>query len=108
MEIGLKTDIGSSLSIDETSISSSISFQEATNVLPAGKRLDEESPPQGSIGRVSRDTSMPYSDRIRVFKDNRLPVKKSLSIWRLFWIAFKYSLNYPYCGSRNISRLRNL
>ena len=88
LETGLKTDIRSGLSVDETSIFSSINFREATNVMPAGKHMDDETPSQSSIGNISRDTSMQYSDRIRVFKDNRLPPKKSLSIWRLFWNAF--------------------
>ena len=88
LERGLRTDLASGLSIDETSISGRVSFQEATNIASEGKSTHNEIPSQDSIGSVSPGSSMRYSDRIRVFKDNRLPAKKSLSIWELFWIAF--------------------
>lgn len=89
LERGLKTDLKAGLSLDETSISDKISFVEATQ--PA--KYDNSSS-AGQITERNRYNSAihggfeQYYDRKRVFQDNRLPSKKSLSIWRLFWNAY--------------------
>ena len=87
LERGLKTDVVAGLSVDETTISDSIDFEEATRS-PSSKH-PQSRPIIGQENIVS-DHEVPgqYHDRKRIFKDNRLPTKKSLSIWRLFWNAY--------------------
>lgn len=87
LEKGLKTDIVAGLSVDETLISERISFEEATRPNKSKETLTRPVSAEEVI--LSKDeVSGQYHDRIRVFSDNRLPTKKSLSIWRLFWNAF--------------------
>lgn len=88
LEKGLKTDLTAGLSIDECSISEKVSFEDATQFA----KYEQTSNVPPTIERDSiatnHDRSGQYCDRKRVFQDNRLPTKKSLSIWRLFWNAF--------------------
>lgn len=87
LERGLQTDLVAGLSVDENSISEKVSFEEARQCAKQKK-----APGQGTIvGEdvlvTDRERKGQYHDRIRIFQDNRLPAKKSLSIWRLFWNA---------------------
>lgn len=87
LEKGLKTDIVAGLSVDETSISERIGFEEATRPDKSKETLVTRS---HSTDIISPKDEVPgqYHDRKRVYKDNRLPTKKSLSIWRLFRNAY--------------------
>ncbi len=88
IELGLQTDTIAGLSIDETSVSKKVSFEEATTSARLIKK-DATRPLLGPDNSVSNhEISRQYQDRKRIFKDNRLPAKKSVSIWRLFWNAF--------------------
>lgn len=94
LEKGLKTDLVAGLSVDESSISDRISFEEATRAAESKKPLDAT--PLSPLSPLSpleeklpeQPISGQFHDRKRVYKENRLPTKKSLSIWRLFWNAF--------------------
>lgn len=91
LERGLKTDIVAGLSVDETSIGERVTFEEATRSGRSGKvekRLLDEPKASGDVITTHDEVPEQYQDRKRIFKDNRLPAKKSLSIWRLFWNAF--------------------
>ena len=88
LERGLKTDVVAGLSVDETSIPDMINFEEATQPAKFKETFDAKSPSPRGIPGAGQDISGQYHDRKRVFKDNRLPVKKPLSIWKLFWNAF--------------------
>ena len=88
LERGLKTDIVAGLSVDEVSISEKINFEEAIQSARTRK-------PPGAGTVIAQDVTVSdhevkgqFHDRIRIFKDNRLPTKRSLSIWKLFWNAF--------------------
>lgn len=88
LERGLQTDVVAGLSVDEVSISERISFEEATQCASTRK-------PPGAGTLIAQDVMAKdhevkgqYHDRIRIFRNNRLPTKKSLSIWKLFWNAF--------------------
>lgn len=88
LERGLQTDLVAGLSVDETSISDSVDFEDATRS-PYSKKSPSSGPVIGQETIVSgHEVQGQYHDRRRIFKDNRLPTKKSLSIWRLFWNAF--------------------
>ena len=88
LELGLQTDIIAGLSIDETSVSRKVSFEEATKSARLPQK-DAIRPLLGYDSTVSNHENLrQYQDRKRIFKDNRLPAKKSVTIWRLFWNAF--------------------
>ncbi|KAL2043042.1 hypothetical protein N7G274_004101 [Stereocaulon virgatum] len=88
LERGLQTDIVAGLSVDEDSISTRVSFEEATQYARQKKPPDSGPVIGQDIAVTDHERKGQYHDRIRVYKDNRLPTKKSLSIWRLFWNAF--------------------
>ena len=87
LEKGLQTDVQAGLSVDEKTVTTKVTFEEATQYARQRK-------PTASGLVINSDATVPdgrlegqYHDRIRVFNDNRVPAKKSLSIWRLFWNA---------------------
>lgn len=88
LEKGLKSDITAGLSLDESSISEKISFEDATQSTKYNQSSSVVFTIEKDGAATNNDESGQYCDRIRVFRDNRLPIKKSLSIWRLFWNAY--------------------
>ena len=88
LEKGLKTDVVAGLSIDETTINDKITFDEAT-IAGLGKKQTREGRIISENGPViGSEVAEQFRDRKRVYKDNRVPTKKPLSIWRLFWNAY--------------------
>jgi Ca2+-transporting ATPase len=86
LERGLHANRKTGLSVDETQVSGRISFEEATgrsdkSVTEASTSHQESKTPTGRGGQ-------PYEDRLRVFKDNRIPQKKGKSLLQLMWITF--------------------
>ena len=88
LERGLQTDIKAGLSVDETTLSQRVSFDEATQYARQRKGLGCGTVINQEVMVMDHEVKGQYHDRIRTFKDNRLPAKRSLSIWRLFWNAF--------------------
>ena len=90
LEKGLRTDTHTGLSIDETSLDGKVSFKEAVQ---AGSMTDNELGPvkRRTTGTMAESPELPeaaFSDRKGIYKDNRLPEKKSKTIWELAWIAY--------------------
>ena len=102
LENGLQTDLHAGLSVDETTLQNKVSFDDATAAAkkPAssGRIVPRE---EGLI--TQHNVSGQYADRHRVFKDNRLPVKKPVSIWRLFWNAYNDRILMLLTGAAIIS-----
>ena len=88
LERGLHTDVVAGLSVDETSIPERISFEDATQWARTKKPPDAGMVIAQDVLVTDHEVKGQYHDRIRIFNDNRLPAKKSLSIWKLFWNAF--------------------
>ncbi|KAI4125997.1 MAG: hypothetical protein LQ338_003979 [Usnochroma carphineum] len=88
LERGLQTDLVAGLSVDETSISESISFEEATSTEGSKKPAHARPFIAQDVVVTDREVKGQFYDRRRIFKDNRLPAKKAVSIWRLFWNAY--------------------
>ena len=88
LERGLQTDMVAGLSVDEVSIAEKISFEEATQSARTTKPQNTGTLIAQDVMVTDHEVKGQYHDRIRIFKDNRLPTKKSLSIWKLFWNAF--------------------
>ncbi|KAF2275565.1 calcium-translocating P-type ATPase [Westerdykella ornata] len=90
LEAGLRTDRNAGLSVDEQHLDGTISFDEATT----HRRSHGPSKSNPDMG-VSHAATEPihhgdnsFSDRKRIFSDNRLPVRKPKSIFQLAWIAY--------------------
>lgn len=85
IEKGLRTSLSAGLSVDESRLDGSISYQDATATEP--KATYSECPqPRGTSS--DKDIQGQFADRLRVFKDNRLPERKPDSIWILIWRAY--------------------
>jgi len=80
LERGLQTDIVAGLSMDETSAIRNVDFEEATQASKTKKLVER-------ISTGNQQIRGQYHDRKRIYSDNRLPIKKSASIWRLFFNA---------------------
>ncbi|RFU35330.1 hypothetical protein B7463_g961, partial [Scytalidium lignicola] len=98
LEKGLRTDRKVGLSVDEVNLDGIVTFEEAIAVAN-GKAVPDTSENSKtpiiatvSHGTVSSSRSKrepdAYSDRKRVFGDNRLPVKKGKSFFELMWITY--------------------
>lgn len=87
LEKGLRTDRNAGLSVDETSLGGTISFDEAkTGTVHISDK--EKITPVKSVGTGKSGSGASYIDRKRVFSDNRLPEKKTKSLLELAWITY--------------------
>ncbi|CDM28491.1 hypothetical protein DTO013E5_1052 [Penicillium roqueforti] len=96
LEKGLRTDIKSGLSVDETNLDGTVSFDEVvTPTTPASgtnmpKSASPTKPPppttEGSV--ITQHNGENFVDRRRIYGDNRLPERKLKTIWELAWIAY--------------------
>lgn len=97
LEKGLRTDRRSGISVDETDLDGTVSFEEARAA--AGKQTSPSDDLKTSVARVDTKSTTQstrrdapaadrFFDRKRVFKDNRLPVKKGKNIFQLMWITY--------------------
>ena len=87
LERGLQTDLVAGLSVDEVSISEKVSFEEARQCAREKKAAGAGKIVEQNVMVTDHERKGQYHDRKRTFKDNRLPAKNPLSIWRLFWNA---------------------
>ncbi|OLN87254.1 Calcium-transporting ATPase 2-like protein 3 [Colletotrichum chlorophyti] len=91
LEKGLRTDRRAGLSLDESRFDGAISFEEA---VAAGRKLQSSSEPLPTDAlqqdAIQHDgAGKGFDDRKRVFGQNVLPERKSLSLLQLAWIAMK-------------------
>ena len=91
IEKGLRTNRKAGLSNDEQQLEGQVTFEEATNVtFPADADKADVEVLATEAAAVPPDTSKDtFTERKRVYKDNRLPEKKSKSFLKLAWIAYK-------------------
>jgi P-type Ca2+ transporter type 2C len=82
---GLRTSITAGLSVDEVHLDGQVTFAEAVG--SDGKKFDEVSLDRQDI-EASREVAGQFEDRLRVFKDNRLPERKPNGIWVLIWRTY--------------------
>ena len=82
IERGLQSDVKAGLSVDETSVQSRVTFEQAT-------RRDSDNFPQELItSHASQPGSESFVDRIRVYGRNILPAKKATPLWKLVFNAY--------------------
>lgn len=90
IEKGLRTSRRSGLSTDEMDLEGYVSFDDAVAAHAAGKEsgVGKEALESGNTTSTHHVKEEPFADRKRIFRDNRLPQKKSKTIWELAWIAY--------------------
>ncbi|KAI6966817.1 calcium-translocating P-type ATPase [Hortaea werneckii] len=90
LEKGLRSDRQAGLSMDEQTLSGSVSFEEAT--AHASPSSDQTAVNEEEIARQNSSQEMvgqgSYEDRKRIFGDNRLPERKPKNILQLMWMAY--------------------
>ncbi|KAI1325968.1 putative calcium P-type ATPase [Xylariaceae sp. FL0255] len=92
IEKGLHSNRETGLSIDEVHVVKNISFAEATN-RESSKLVNEgvaspDTPVTHTTTQTKHSVDGAFTDRKRVFKDNRLPEKKGKSFLQLVWITY--------------------
>jgi Ca2+-transporting ATPase len=105
IEHGLRTNIDSGLSIDESNLDGSVSFEEAAAY---GQKLSNGSSPRDA--KANDPASPPangstgsFADRIRVFSNNALPEKKAPSLLKLMWMAYNDKILWLLTAAAAIS-----
>jgi Ca2+-transporting ATPase len=91
LEQGLRTDLTAGLSVDESRLDGTVTFQQVAPSLDSRRPSTSKSPPESSpasVGPVSTSDGIPYEDRVRVFSQNILPARQSTGFFKLFWIAY--------------------
>ncbi|RMZ80985.1 hypothetical protein DV738_g2506, partial [Chaetothyriales sp. CBS 135597] len=94
LEKGLRTSLAAGLSLDETHLEGQVTFDQAVAGSPRSEKPTEFEPIQprrsSSSGLKSshHHGNAHFEDRIRVYRDNRLPERKPDSIFVLIWRAY--------------------
>ena len=96
MEKGLQSDRKAGLSVDEGHVPETVTYDQAIRwaeseadnegVMGDSKEADAQS--SASVRGNANSGGGAFADRIRVFKDNRLPEKKGKSLLQLMWITY--------------------
>lgn len=87
LEKGLRTNLVAGLSVDETNLDGRVTFEEATK-RSTEKDIDINRPQRHDMQVTDQESKGQFQDRLRVYRDNRLPEKKADSIWVLIWRAY--------------------
>ena len=88
---GLRTDLDAGLSIDEGRLDGFVDLQQAiSHIYDGSSCLVESKLDASSTGAVAVTTNnrSNFEDRIRTFSENKLPARKSVGFFKLFWIAY--------------------
>lgn len=87
LEKGLRTSLTAGLSADESRLDGDVSYDDATTI---DKKVAYSEVPVSSSDAVlpAKEVKGQFEDRLRVYKDNRLPERKPDSIWVLIWRAY--------------------
>jgi Ca2+-transporting ATPase len=100
LETGLRTDVDSGLSIEETELAGSVSYEEVTKQYRKLRGTGTSALPRpvevrhvnfteaGGSGAHGSHSGEAFYDRKRVFSDNKLPTKKPVSFLQLMWQAY--------------------
>ena len=88
MEKGLRTDRKAGLSLEEGALAGKVTFDQAVG---KSDKLTtegaENNSPESTTAPTNKESGS-YVDRLRVFKDNRIPEKKGKSLLQLMWITY--------------------
>lgn len=85
IEKGLRSNRRAGLSIDEVHLDGQVTFEDVTG---STKPEKGDTAPAASAPTHASPTENQFTDRKRVFADNRLPEKKGKSLLQLMWITY--------------------
>ena len=90
IEKGLRTNRDTGLSVDEKHLDGAVSFEEATakNAKAATEGSGTTPPPVARTNTAGTKSNNGFTDRKRVYGDNRIPEKKGKSFLQLVWITY--------------------
>jgi Ca2+-transporting ATPase len=88
LEKGLRTNLTAGLSVDEARLDGQVSFHEATAASPDKAFSEVSLNRRTSAAAVGHESKGQFEDRLRVYRDNRLPERKSDGILLLIWRAY--------------------
>jgi P-type Ca2+ transporter type 2C len=88
LEKGLRTNLRAGLSVDEIHLDGQVSFDEASQVAEKPAGYDDVPLERKDSAAIRREVKGQFEDRLRVFRDNRLPEKKADGILILIWRAY--------------------
>jgi P-type Ca2+ transporter type 2C len=92
LEIGLRTNRHCGLGVDETVLHGDVTFGDVKAALTGASISNAETAKAPSALNVSRSSSAHthghFTDRKRIFKDNRLPLTTPKSFLQLMWAAY--------------------
>jgi Ca2+-transporting ATPase len=91
IEKGLRSNRKTGLSPDENTLSGQVTFEQATASNDKLKTEGASEPEPQPVKRTNTKASKAgasFTDRYRVFRDNRLPEKKGKSLLQLMWITY--------------------
>jgi Ca2+-transporting ATPase len=105
IERGLRTNIDSGLSVDESNLDGKVTFEEATAY---GQKLESASSPRdvtehNAASPSANPSNGSFTDRIRVFSNNALPEKKATPLWKLMWMAYNDKILWLLTAAAAIS-----
>ena len=108
LEKGLRTDCTAGLSVDEASLDGAVTFEE---VAPKGTPkfgTAGSTPPEAKAGstpvpQVELSKTGGFLDRKRIYGENRLPEKKTKSIWELCWQTYNDKVLILLTGAAVVS-----
>jgi Ca2+-transporting ATPase len=95
LEKGLRTDRKAGLSVDESDLDGTVSFEEAVAAAKKSRNTFDSKTPlarvdskESSLERRPAPADDAFFDRKRIYKDNRLPEKKGKNLLELMWITY--------------------
>ncbi|KAJ5166831.1 ATPase P-type K/Mg/Cd/Cu/Zn/Na/Ca/Na/H-transporter [Penicillium canariense] len=90
LEKGLRTDVRSGLSVDESTLEGGVEFADATTTESMPKSASPTGPTPATTegGETKSESDESFVDRKRVYGVNKLPERKLKTIWELAWIAY--------------------
>ncbi|KAK7976453.1 hypothetical protein PG989_014916 [Apiospora arundinis] len=92
MEKGLRSNRDTGLSVDEKHLDGAVSFEDVTKkdtkLTTEGVQSPSPETPVARTNTAGRASNDAFSDRKRVYGDNRIPEKKGKSFLQLVWITY--------------------
>ncbi|RHZ74471.1 hypothetical protein CDV55_108505 [Aspergillus turcosus] len=88
LERGLRTDLTSGLSEDETLLDGTVDFQEVTSSDEKFSKRNSRTAAAAPAAPPTAGSGSRFQDRVRVFSQNKLPARKSTGFLKLLWFAY--------------------
>lgn len=84
----MRTSLTAGLSMDETRLDGQVTFEDVSRAVSEKGAFSEVTLSRHATNASVREVSGQFEDRLRVFRDNRLPERKPDGILVLIWRAY--------------------